>query len=87
MNVLLHSMALFVKVYAWICNNMLIAEAVLTLYLISLIYMQCETTYITLNICVFRSHMKCGTYMCLMGLKPPLPPEDPKCVLESLSGT
>ena len=32
---------------------------------------------------IIRSHMKCGTYMCLMGLKPP--PEDPKCVLESLS--
>ena len=44
--------------------------------------------YVFVNAAVIRSHMKCGTYMCLMGLKAlPPPPEDPKCVLESLSGT
>ena len=36
---------------------------------------------------LIRSHMKCGTYMCLIGVQPPPPPEDPKCVLESWSGT
>ena len=31
-----------------------------------------------------RSHMKCGTYMCLIGFKPPPLQWDPECVLESL---
>ena len=36
---------------------------------------------------LIRSRMKCGTYIFLIALKPPPPLQDPKCVLESLSGT
>ena len=35
---------------------------------------------------IIRSHIKCGTYMCLIGLKPPLQ-DKKKCVIESLSLT
>ena len=43
------------------------------------------TNSLAFTVCIFiRSHMKCGTYICLIGLKLP-PTPDPKCVLESYS--